>query len=273
MCRWEKDEQERRLKEEGKREKTALATWRKLVMGLRIIQRVREEYGGDTDAHIAEEMNPFTNPSTAKKALQAETGTGSMVEGGPFSYGIEEDIGGGFLPRDDDPDRGGFSPEGRDAVEIRHMAVGELAIEGERDPVDSKPLSGPPSTDSVRKNRGPPRNDVCQELLIQSDLKGNAMVFPKPLTNGSEAAATVTSPKWCKDDVPIDSPRRTAPKRKAARQSETALSQLFEQEDDDFSNSVGEDLKSREPAVEESAKRKKIKNGSDPSARAKKRRS
>ena len=37
-------------------------------MGLRIIKRVREEYGGDAD--VPEAMNPFTNPSKVKKTLQ-----------------------------------------------------------------------------------------------------------------------------------------------------------------------------------------------------------
>ena len=269
MCRWEKDEEERRIKEEGKREKTALATWRKLLMGLRIIQRVREEYGGDADAHIAEEINPFTNPSRAKRALHIDTGTGSTPEGGPFSYGNEEDIGGGFLANDDDPDRGSFSPERRDAVEVRHRA-GELAIEGEKGPVDSDPLRGSLSADSDGKNLEPSTNDDSQEPLIEPDLKGKATVSPKASTNGREVAVTVTGPKG---DVPIDSPkRRAAPKRKAARQSETALkSQLFEQEDDEIYNSDGEVLKTKEAAVERSAKRKRNKNRSDPSARARKR--
>ncbi|KAL9614601.1 MAG: hypothetical protein Q9167_000889 [Letrouitia subvulpina] len=42
---WEKDEEARRVKEEGKREKMALSMWRKMLTGLRIIERVRDEYG------------------------------------------------------------------------------------------------------------------------------------------------------------------------------------------------------------------------------------
>ena len=263
MCRWEKDEEERRIKEEGKREKTALATWRKLLMGLRIIQRVREEYGGDADAHMAEAINPFTNPSRAKKTPQADAGTGSTPEGGPITYGNEEDIGGGFLVDDHDPDCGGLSPEGRDAVEVRHRA-GELAIEGE------KGLNGSLSANSDGKNPEPLRNDDCQGPLIELDLEGKAIVSSKASTNGRKAATTIAGPNG---DVPIDSPKRRAvPKRKAARQSETALkSQLFEQEDDELDNSDGEVLKIKAAAVETSARRKRNKNGSDPSARARKR--
>ena len=268
MCRWEKDEEERRIKEEGKREKTALATWRKLLMGLRIIQRVREEYGGDTDAHITEEINPFTNPSRAKKALQADAGTGSAPKRGPFSNG-NEDSGGGFLAHDDDPDRGNSSPEERDAVEVRHTA-GELAIEDEKGPVDSDPLNDYPSAYPDRKNRWTLKNDDCQGPLIGRDPRGKEIVPPKASTNGRKAAATVSGPKI---NLPVDSPkRRAAPKRKAARQSETApKSQSFEQEDDEVYNSDGEMLESKEAAVEKSAKRKRNKNGSELSARARKR--
>lgn len=242
MCRWEKDEQERRIKEEGKREKIALSTWKIWLSGLRVLQRVRKDYGGDTDAQIAEEANPFTN--VKKKALQADTGTGSISEGGPFSYSNEEDIGGGFLANDDD--LGDFSPEGSDAVEVRHIAAGGVAIEGEKGPVDSNPSSGSPSSDSVRKYGGLLENDECQGLLIQPDRKGNAMVFSKASTNVS----------------------------KAARQSETALkNQSFEQEDDGFNNSDGEVLKSKDTTMEKSAKRKKNKKGPEPSARAGKSRS
>ncbi|KAI4213525.1 MAG: hypothetical protein LQ351_003749 [Letrouitia transgressa] len=42
---WEKDEEARRVKEESKREKMALSMWRKMLTGLRIIERVRDEYG------------------------------------------------------------------------------------------------------------------------------------------------------------------------------------------------------------------------------------
>lgn len=236
-------------------------------MGLRIIQRVREEYGGDADAHIVEEMNPFTNPSRAKKALQAETGTASKPKRGPFSNGNEEETGGGFFANDDDPDRGVVSPEERDVVEVRHMA-GELAIEGDKGLVDSDPLDDCLSADFDGKNRGPLKNDDCQGALIGSNLRGKAIVSPKASTKGRKAAATVTGPKG---NLPIGSPRRrAAPKRKVARQSEIK-SQLFEQENDEAYNSDGEVLERKEAAAEKSGKRKRNKTGSNPSARAKKR--
>ena len=61
MSEWEKDELERKLKEEGKRERVALTMWKKLLTGLRIMKRVQEDYGGDMDGDKKDDMNPFTN--------------------------------------------------------------------------------------------------------------------------------------------------------------------------------------------------------------------
>ena len=112
---WERDEEERRIKEEGKREKTALAMWRKWLMGLRIIERVKEEYGG-AETDMKEEMNPFINQSKAKKTSKSDTRVEDPLEaeegnanGGIGSEYAEDPIGelegGGFLPEGWDEDR------------------------------------------------------------------------------------------------------------------------------------------------------------------------
>ena len=96
---WEKDEEERRRKEDEKREKAALAGWRKMVMGLRIYERVRNEYGGDeVDPTTKEESNPFT-----KQGIDFSQGA---------SKEVDEDMAGGFLVGDVDGEGGGFLPEG-----------------------------------------------------------------------------------------------------------------------------------------------------------------
>ena len=226
MCRWEKDEEERRIKEEGKRERTALATWRKMLMGLRIIERVREDYGGVADAHIAEEMNPFTNPSRVKKALQADEG--------PLPHADHKgDIGGGFLIDDDDPDGGDFLPKGRDAAQVRRRA-GEFTIEDEKGRIDSDALHGSPSVDSDVIGRGHPATDESERAPTEAGSDDKVTILKKASTNGKRAAASATGPK---STVSIDSPRRrAAPKRKAARKSETALKSHFRVRKNDNDN-------------------------------------
>lgn len=248
-------------------------------MGLRIIERVREEYGGDTDAHIAEEMNPFTNPSKVKKALQVDVETGLTRNGGPLSYADDkEGTGGGFLADDDDDlNGGGFLSEGHDEVEVPRKE-GEFIVENERVLGDSGALNGsaPMTLDVV--HHGPLDTDDSQGGPIEADWDEETIVPEKASTNKKKAAATVSGSKH---DVPIKpAKRRAAPKRKAARKSETALkSHFFEHESDEDGKSDGGNLTSEEVVVKKPAKRQstarktKIEDVSGPSTRASTRKS
>ncbi|MCJ1277205.1 hypothetical protein MMC21_005015 [Puttea exsequens] len=109
---WEKEEEERKIKEEAKREKLALATWRKWLMGLRIVRRVRDEYGHAAEAHMKEELNPFTNQHKAKKTSQVEE-TWKSDEVGPHSTASDADLRGGFL-LEDSSEGGGLIREEED---------------------------------------------------------------------------------------------------------------------------------------------------------------
>lgn len=90
-----KDEAEKKRKEDEKRRKVVLAMWRRLLMGMRIRERVQREYG-----EVEESTNIFSH-STGKIADQSA---------------IEEDMAGGFLPEgyeeedqaEDRNSRGGF---------------------------------------------------------------------------------------------------------------------------------------------------------------------
>lgn len=136
---WEKDEEERKIKEEGKREKTALSTWRKWLMGLRIIQRVREEYGGDADAHLKEDMNPFTNQSKTNQGPPAALEPWTLQNGEAFDPD-HGDMRGGFLA-DDDVGGGGFLDEGHSEDDVAR-GTGELII-AEDDKITVE-AAGPP---------------------------------------------------------------------------------------------------------------------------------
>lgn len=111
---WEKDEEERRIKEEGKREKVALAMWKKLIVGLRIVERVRGEYG--EGGEMKEESNPFTN----KKRKEKPERTNGVVKVPEIDGGMDQDddgngdMAGGFVVDSigDDDANGGFLPDG-----------------------------------------------------------------------------------------------------------------------------------------------------------------
>lgn len=248
LDQWEKDEQERRIKEEGKRAKMALATWRKWLMGLRIIQRVREEYGGNADAHMKEEMNPFTNQSNARKQRSVEPapnnkqGDQVLVDA---DNDREEGAGGFTLDSGDEHGAadGGFFPEGYDEYEVlqpkgklgtedkrqadkssvRGLAALTTAIEGQDGETDSSlPTPSdigeesdpdPPRSMTVRKGNVPRQSAHRMAATPQNpSMNGRKRKTVHPInSDGAEAAAS---------DLKAT---RSVPKRKAARKSETAV--------------------------------------------------
>lgn len=129
----EKDEVERARKEDEKRRKAALGMWRKLLMGLRIAARIKEEYG-----HIEDKV-VVNGPG--KDEDEAMGGFEAMRQ-------KDEDMAGGFLPEgyeEEDPDEprqmSGYFPVAHDddgeddPFEIDHglqeNAVAERAPSGE----------------------------------------------------------------------------------------------------------------------------------------------
>ncbi|KAI0442548.1 Rad4 transglutaminase-like domain-containing protein [Xylaria telfairii] len=74
----EKDEAERARKEDEKRRKAALSTWRRFLMGLRIADRIRQEYG-----HLDESVEVFGHEGEDRKDTTTDA---------------NEDMAGGFLP-------------------------------------------------------------------------------------------------------------------------------------------------------------------------------
>ncbi|PYH90228.1 Rad4-domain-containing protein [Aspergillus ellipticus CBS 707.79] len=119
---WRADDAEKRKKEQRKAEAKILQTWRKFLFGLRIAQRVREEYGGDGDDVRQNERdvhNPFTNRQAGhlSSGFEHEHGTEDQDEnpedrGGGFLLagqddGEEDQVGGGFLlPGEDEGGEG-----------------------------------------------------------------------------------------------------------------------------------------------------------------------
>lgn len=102
---WRMEEAEKKKRADGKREKVALAMWRRFLMGLRIVTRLRKEYGDADDGGV--DINPFTarksnqisgnQPFSTKKRVTEmtdnKTEEGAGFSGRDESYGM----GGGFL--------------------------------------------------------------------------------------------------------------------------------------------------------------------------------
>jgi xeroderma pigmentosum group C-complementing protein len=83
----QKDEVERARKEDEKRRKVALGTWRKFLMGMRIVERIRREYG-----EIDESVSVFSHSKGSKPmAREAPPQDGQDMAGGFLPEGYEEE--------------------------------------------------------------------------------------------------------------------------------------------------------------------------------------
>ncbi|MCJ1284560.1 hypothetical protein MMC26_003893 [Xylographa opegraphella] len=240
---WEKDEEERRIKEEGKREMAALSMWRKFLMGLRIIERVQEEYGGDSNGHMKEEMNPFTNKN---KRVQ------SSADGSRIAGNLEDTLAGGFLPQGQDQDEesvqrgrtevpaddqggGGFllendsvtaSSRGRSSgsAEIRQFGIVSPASDVEMDSAHehTEHISIKSTMEILSEKTSNAATHVTRSSSGTSPGKGKAKSKAKkgepkgtlPAESESRTCSTPTSSK---------TPTRAVSKRAAAKKSQTSV--------------------------------------------------
>ena len=269
MNQWEHDEEERKIKEAGKREKAALATWRKWLMGLRIIERVREEYGGDADAHIKEGMNPFTNQSRSKKDTQCDGQMDHTPSGKRPMDNDNEHMSGGFL-LDKDMRGGGFLAEGHDEELLEGKY--ELTVEGEAPASHSPPAFAQLGSNHFSAEK---RDELSAAKQAKSEPMVNGIKAKrpdrKPKTNRSEishpSAPILKSKKrkaFASPDAsnhegsemtrPIKREKRAAPKRKAARKSESGVkSHYFGHASDEEAESMDGDSDREDGDAEEAS--------------------
>ncbi len=104
-----KDETERSRKEDEKRRAAALSMWRKMVMGLRIVKRIQEEYG-----EVGEDEVIFKHGRSSGAGDRPTGGVDEETAGGFLPEGFEEeaeeeaaDQTSAFFPVDDDSDEAG----------------------------------------------------------------------------------------------------------------------------------------------------------------------
>lgn len=224
MEEWEKDEAERVRKEDEKKTKAAIGMWRKMLMGLRIIERMTDEYG-----HGGEEVdavNPFNNknkkgkevdgdPELEEKALEMQQQDEEMA-GGFFPEGYDEEEpeehhSTSFFPvvaSQDDGDGGGFIVED-EGKEITNGTNG---------------TNGTSSTTSQTfqfiGNENTAKNPTSEDELESEDEiqhKKPQVLIPAPTTRsrGRPAASTNKTPARAKP-TPISKPKSKTPAKPAA---------------------------------------------------------
>ncbi|KAK8868100.1 DNA repair protein rhp42 [Apiospora arundinis] len=91
----DKDEAERKRKEDEKRRKAALSGWRKFIMGLRVADRLKQEYADVEDIEVVNSNGK--GPQGGGPDGDDDADLRAMME-------RDEDMGGGFLPEGHEED-------------------------------------------------------------------------------------------------------------------------------------------------------------------------
>ena len=156
-----KDEAERSRKEDEKRRKAAMGMWRKFLMGMRIVERIKHDYG-----HIKDDAEVFgRHPTHASGATHAD----------------EDDMAGGFLPDgyeeekvEEAHQKSGFFPvvdededDGENTLEIDH---GYGGYQGEASSAQASEPSAP--------NTRPKRKAVTKAKAKATSSKRRATKAP-----------------------------------------------------------------------------------------------
>ncbi|PHH66784.1 hypothetical protein CDD81_5916 [Ophiocordyceps australis] len=111
----EKDEAERARKEDEKRRKTVLGRWRKFIMGLRIVERIRQDYG-DIDEDVL--VLGHEKKSDAAPESDADMGGGFLPEG--YEEEEEPHVTSSFFPAGDSDDENDGNGDGGLIMEVEN---------------------------------------------------------------------------------------------------------------------------------------------------------
>ncbi|KAL6872809.1 Rad4 domain-containing protein [Trichoderma novae-zelandiae] len=171
MVELEKDEAERVRKEDEKRRKAALGMWRKFLMGMRIVERIRQEYG-----EIDESVSVFGHSRGGAPAGSASKAHDEELAGGFLPEGFEEDDEddrrhetSSFFPALEEDDQGGdgdlVMEDGRDE------SVGDTHTEFQTETL-TKPRTSSPRSRKTRTTRRKKHDVVDDDDEEDGDWEG-----------------------------------------------------------------------------------------------------
>lgn len=239
---WRTEQAEQKRKEDTKRTGVALQWWRKMLFGLRIVQRMERDYadaGG-----VGDEVNPFVNKALREGRQDAAYNNTPADEeemaGGFFRPGHEEEEvpqtrmkreefgGGGFFAEEEeeeDPDQsgGGFLVE-----EGNEEQAGGFMVEDTDEPAKSKPTAAPVSLQMLHK--------ATDGTMDNDDDEGDEEDVQPPTRRVSKPANKSVQPKAKRQST--SGPQRKLVARStspsASEDEEDAMSELS-----DVSSDIG----------------------------------
>ncbi|KAI5208068.1 hypothetical protein AUEXF2481DRAFT_7912 [Aureobasidium subglaciale EXF-2481] len=263
---WEIEEAERKRKEDVKRQATNLHLWRKFLMGLRIVERIRTDYAGRSNE--AEEINPFVNRDKQKKKKAPRD---EMTMGGGFVVSGDEDEdekveetkeedtnlslggGGGFMPEDEDEDEDDTKAE--DIEMGGGFLLDDDEAEEEKKPVTSSHFA-PMSLASAahRQAQSSDAEPVKEENESEEELEDDEPPPQRRKPRTSAAAKPTTKSKAAPKPKAKAAPKaKSAPKRPARRSKAIISESEDEAEDEEDEAAQSSDLSDLTDASEDDA--------------------
>ncbi|THV88707.1 Rad4-domain-containing protein [Aureobasidium pullulans] len=261
---WEIEEAERKRKEDVKRQATNLHLWRKFLMGLRIVERIRTDYADRPNE--VDEINPFVNRDKQKK----KTPRDEMTMGGGFLVSEDEaedakpeehkeedtDLnlgGGGFMVEDEEEEDtkaedldieiggGGFLFDDEDAEE-------------EKKPVTSSHFAPMSLAAAHRQAQSSDAEPIKDEEDSDEEIEAEELPIKrrKPRTSTSAAVKPKAKPKTAPKVKPAPKAKPT-PKRPARKSKATIVESEDEAEDDEDEAEQSSELSDLTDASEDSA--------------------
>jgi xeroderma pigmentosum group C-complementing protein len=240
MVELEKDEAERARKEDEKRRKKALAQWRRFLMGMRIAERIRQEYGEITD-----QISVFGHARDLTQAKKQTPVEDEEMAGGFLPDGYEEEEGeaeapahhtSSFFPAIDEDDDGDDGLLMEHHEENQQRVMGEMEVDGEQEPVpksqDEAGLEPAPEQDSELDAE--PKQESEPEPELESEPQSEAG-SEQPRTNArSRRQAPVKQTKKEQSSSGRATRRSTRSGRKVVSYEEDIV------EDDEIGDSYAE---------------------------------
>ncbi|KAI5866699.1 Rad4-domain-containing protein [Durotheca rogersii] len=160
-----KDEAERKRKENEKRRKEVLTTWRKFLMGLRVVDRFRQEHG-----YLEEPVDAFGHDDVADDDFRVMRTRDEEMAGGFLPEGHEEEEGeedtanaderpretSGFFPAAEEDD----SDDGNDPFEVDYGKHAEAEAQLAEEPPKPEPIPTAAPKKAVPKPKAKPKQTV-----------------------------------------------------------------------------------------------------------------
>lgn len=201
---WEEQEEIKRQKEADKREKLALSMWKKFLNGLRIVKRIRAEYGDDAGTRFDDALSTLdgkkgkkAEPKNKKKGKGPKTE--EDTEGATSKYFGGEGGGGGFLP------------EGMDVEEPiqtrKNAGGGGFFLDGQDDRNDEIETTTPISHPQTPMSLGSAFPDAADDAM--SDAPASDDEPPKRKANGKQTSAKRAQPASRKRKAAVTPPDST----------------------------------------------------------------